>query len=552
MFDNNRQFSHKEGCPECGSRDNVAVYTDGYKKCFTPKCEYYDYEGGIGRPSLTPVKSKTSQMLDIVDKVLQEGDVVRGLSARTCKDFNYAGTVFNGMDARISTYVDQSGKPTSQKVRLPNKEFFQLGQPAKAMPYGYHLWEEHHKELILCEGEEDAMSIYQAIGGNKAVGSVPNGAGKQTPYYIKNILEHLDRFTTIYLGFDNDEAGHDVIDLLKPLLEDKDLRIITWKRKDANDSLKLNKVDEIIDAINTAKVVTIEGIVSLCDIDTDLILESCQPGIPLDKFPRLASKLKWLKKGAIYTLAAKPGCGKSTMTRELANDLIKRGYNVGALYLEDSIEEVAKDFVSMHLGIPKWRFESNLDAIGGAEGFQKALDAYKGMGLHLYEHKGRIDAPTILKTLKLMRKKLNCDVVIFDNVSLVLAAGGQGLQEVNQVIADIVRICQETGVCIINVCHLKKNTQKTETGEDSEVISASDVYGTGDINKFSTALIAMEKIPGKSATVLKILKNRTTGQEGYCDVLKYDVETGGLTIHSNEHAFEQIKEEGLNLNDSQF
>jgi hypothetical protein len=32
---------HKSPCESCGSRDNVAVYEDGYEKCFGQGCEYY-------------------------------------------------------------------------------------------------------------------------------------------------------------------------------------------------------------------------------------------------------------------------------------------------------------------------------------------------------------------------------------------------------------------------------------------------------------------------------------------------------------------------------
>ena len=32
-------FSHHEPCPKCGSKDNVAVYTDGGKHCFG--CGYH-------------------------------------------------------------------------------------------------------------------------------------------------------------------------------------------------------------------------------------------------------------------------------------------------------------------------------------------------------------------------------------------------------------------------------------------------------------------------------------------------------------------------------
>ena len=34
-------FLRHENCPRCGSADNLAVYTDGGKHCFTPDCGYH-------------------------------------------------------------------------------------------------------------------------------------------------------------------------------------------------------------------------------------------------------------------------------------------------------------------------------------------------------------------------------------------------------------------------------------------------------------------------------------------------------------------------------
>ena len=35
------KFLHHEECPKCGSRNNVAVYSNGGRHCFTPGCDYH-------------------------------------------------------------------------------------------------------------------------------------------------------------------------------------------------------------------------------------------------------------------------------------------------------------------------------------------------------------------------------------------------------------------------------------------------------------------------------------------------------------------------------
>ena len=35
------KFLHHEECPKCGSRNNVAVYSNGGRHCFSADCDYH-------------------------------------------------------------------------------------------------------------------------------------------------------------------------------------------------------------------------------------------------------------------------------------------------------------------------------------------------------------------------------------------------------------------------------------------------------------------------------------------------------------------------------
>ena len=65
-------FLHKEECPKCGSRDNVAVYSDGGRHCFTPNCGYHVQ--GTGAPQEEETVQPTSN--------LRMGGVVAEISDR--------------------------------------------------------------------------------------------------------------------------------------------------------------------------------------------------------------------------------------------------------------------------------------------------------------------------------------------------------------------------------------------------------------------------------------------------------------------------------------
>ena len=45
-----------EPCPQCGSRDNLARYSDGHAYCFGFNCGYYEPPTDVIKPLSMPVK----------------------------------------------------------------------------------------------------------------------------------------------------------------------------------------------------------------------------------------------------------------------------------------------------------------------------------------------------------------------------------------------------------------------------------------------------------------------------------------------------------------
>lgn len=234
-----------------------------------------------------------------------------------------------------------------------------------------------------------------------------------------------------------------------------------------------------------------------------------------------------------HTYVTGHGCvvtHNSTFTRVLADYLVEEGYSTGLMYLESEEEEVIKDFISLKSGIATWAMEADPESLGGKENVTKILSSYAGKGLKLWDHDGQFDPSMIINRLKYMVKGLGCKVVIFDNFSISSSVLGEDLASTNQFVTQLVQLCKQTGLCLINICHLKKNVLKDrDTGEDSVVVSPSDVYGTGALNKYSSALIALEKPPSANYASLHVLSNRY-GPTGYADTLYYDFDTGQLTI----------------------
>ena len=160
------------------------------------------------------VKPKWNNSTALSDDVVKwfEG---RGISQRTLK----SAKVSEGVDAMPPSKGESQWKNAKTihfnyfrneeliniKYRTRDKRFKMVTDAEKIM-YNIDLWR-NDKEVIICEGEMDALSYMEA--GILNVASVPNGStiGHCNLDYIDNSIEFFENKEKIYLALDQDEAG---------------------------------------------------------------------------------------------------------------------------------------------------------------------------------------------------------------------------------------------------------------------------------------------------------------------------------------------------------
>lgn len=99
--------------------------------------------------------------------------------------------------------------------------------------FGWTAIPDDAREVVICEGEIDALSWFQNL---IPALSVPNGAKSFT--WIENELENLERFETIYLSWDMDADGRaGVMEALDRLGRHR-CRVVELPFKDANECLQ--------------------------------------------------------------------------------------------------------------------------------------------------------------------------------------------------------------------------------------------------------------------------------------------------------------------------
>lgn len=158
----------------------------------------------------------------------------RNISELTIEAFKVAEVIRGGAVYAVFPYL-RDGEYINGKYRnIADKKDMRQEGGAEPCLYGWHLIEPSQRKIAICEGEIDAMTLYQV--GIPAL-SVNAGAGNHQ--WIDNDWDRLDRFSEIFLCYDNDEAGQKGAREVANRLGADRCKIVKFgEHKDANEALQ--------------------------------------------------------------------------------------------------------------------------------------------------------------------------------------------------------------------------------------------------------------------------------------------------------------------------
>lgn len=133
----------------------------------------------------------------------------------------------------------RNGELIRYKIRdIKDKHKCTTSSDSEPCLFGWQAIPDTAREVVICEGEIDAMSWYQL--GYPAL-SVPNGA--QGMNWIEAEYTNLERFDRIYLSMDMDDVGQSAVkEIVERLGRDRVL-VVELPVKDANEYLCEGKTD---------------------------------------------------------------------------------------------------------------------------------------------------------------------------------------------------------------------------------------------------------------------------------------------------------------------
>lgn len=531
------ELLHKGPCPECGSSDGNAVYTD-HSYCFV--CKHYT-PGDGEEPERTNRKPMSKDLLPF-------GTVrpipARGLTETTCAKWGYSISTMSGEPVQVANYRDEAGNIVAQKVRTADKEFRFLGDAKKAGLWGQHLWREKGRRVIITEGEIDAMVVSQLQDHKWPVVSLPKGAAGAKKA-IAESFEWLDRFDEIVLMFDNDEAGHAAVEEVGELrFSSGKLKVARLPLKDADEMVRAKRGAEVIDAIFAAKTFRPDGIVCGSDLWEAVNVEEADEGIQPWPWSKLQEMLHGIHPGQVVMLTAGSGVGKTAIATELLYSLVQGDETVGIMKLEEDLKRTARGLIGLGIDKPAHLVWSELTEEEKRRGF----DATLGTGrIFLYDHFGSTGLDNLLAKIRFLAVGCGCRVVLLDHISIVVSGMDDGDERrlIDNIMTALKQHAMELGIVLVVISHLKR-PPGDRGHEEGAATSLSQLRGSHSIAQLSDTVIGVERNQqGKkpNITTLRVLKNRHAGITGLAGWLEYIPETGRLVeLHEDPFKEEETEE----------
>jgi len=524
---NDSHFVRHEPCPSCGSKNNLARYSDGHAVCFSGGCDHYERATG----EVIESKPKANRKLEMTGVIASIPD--RRITEATCKKFGV--TVEYDTAGKISKhhypYFDKdTGAQTGTKSRIvDNKAFYASGTFDNVGLFGQQAFKGGGKYITVVEGEADALAVSEMFDGKWAVVSIRSGASGAVKD-IKQNLEWLESFENVVICFDSDTAGQEASRAVLDLFTPNKAKNVKLPVKDAGEMLKERNVQGFIREWWNAKTYQPDGIIAGLDTWESIVAQEDVQSIPYP-WSCLNDMTYGFRERELVTITSGSGMGKSQIVRELEHYLLgATNDNIGILALEEDIPKTALGIMSIEANQTL-----HLSREFSREDKKVFWDRTLGTGrIFMFDHWGSTNEDNLLSRIRYMAKGLDCKWIILDHLSIVVSdqETGDERKAIDSIMTKLRQLVQETGVGLFLVSHLRRPSGKAH--EDGGQISLAELRGSAAIAQLSDMVIGLERdqqnpdAQVRNTTTVRVLKNRYAGLTGAACYLYYDKDTGRM------------------------
>jgi len=510
------EFVRHMPCNSCGSSDGNSLYSDGHTYCFV--CHDRTGDNDVHNHKM----SKTVHLKGSAERLHK-----RKISEKTNKFYQ----IYRDGDTLRFPYYDESGILQGVKIKTKQKDFRYEGVPTNTL-FGQHRFPSSGKRIVVTEGELDAASCYEAMGGWPMV-SLPHGAASAKKDIQKQI-PLFQGYEEIVLFFDGDDPGRQATEQVASVLPPGKVKIAALQDfKDPSEALQADDAEAIRKAIWDAKPYRPDGIVD----GKTLLTAVTTPQAPFDHeypFQGLNEKLHGIRYGELVTFTAGSGSGKTSIMRHIAADLLSKGESVGILELEASNRRTALGLMSTAVGKNLQIGEHTEKELTDA--FSKSIDKWN---LFLFDGFGSFEPDLIYNRIEYMATGLECKVIFLDHLSILLSGlDGDERRMIDTTMTKLRSLVERTGVALFLVSHLRRSGNDRTSHEEGGRVSLSSLRGSHSIAQISDSVVALEvdqqSDSDRKLTTVRTLKNRYSGEVGVSCQLSYDLNTCRFIEHETE------------------
>lgn len=591
----------------CSSSDAMACYEhdDGSHSayCFscgqsTPNLDFHTMEASHGHHShshrgVAEVEYDLPELETIRDEYIAVDNKDRRLRADVyefygCK-MEIAGDGETIDKIFYPTYRDDQHVGYRIRARFPEghedggklKDFGtgKIGDTKKGIQlFGQWLFSpEKHKRLFITEGEEDAMTGYKMTsektknGEGYAFVSVPSGANAAG---LKSQLEYISKFEEIYLCFDQDKVGQELVEKAVKFLPVGKVKVMKlpngfkdisdmWQAT-KNDSQRKAAVENLWKSIWASEKYSPAGIYSMSEGWGTYLKRGKEVLIPFpDSFGDLnARTYGGYALGEIVTVAAPSSVGKSSFIKEMIyTALEKTNYNIAICSFEETLDEFIEGMLSVHMStqlneIPydsrnrEEEYKAFQEILSMRGEMRQAIseimeeDKISSDRIHFLDHQGACDGEELLSKIDFMVDGLDCKIVVVDPVTLALSASDM---EEDEFASEIVKRVKRKQLAWINVHHVRKNAGGQKANSEGGDLAEEDMKGSGVWFQTSmiNLLLTRNKVHPiqeiKNTTTIKMSKCRRHGKStGIVGWVYYNGNTGRLEKGRDPKELEEL------------
>ena len=378
--------------------------------------------------------------------------------------------------------------------------------------------------LVICEGEIDAMALYEA--GIKNVVSVPNGC--EDLNWVEANFKWLDSFKTIILCGDNDEPGRDMILNLIPKLGEWRVKVASLPEncKDANEALFKHGKEKLKNLIDEAQEVPLEALIRMSEVKA----------FDIDKIKRVKSNIKPLDKelggfmmGQVSVWTGINSSGKSTLLGQMLIEAVEQDFGVCA-FSGELPAPLFRYWIELQMAGPD-NLSKKIDAITGDNHYYVSTEVVTKMRswyndrFFLYDNMSAITPESVLKVFEYAARRYDCKVFLVDNLMTMIGGTGDDYyRRQSEFVKSVTQFAKKFDVHVHIVAHPRKVKGR---------LTKMDVAGTGDITNLADNVFSVHRITPDDRedkefkdfydcdSILDIFKNRFSGRQDISIGMKF-------------------------------